>query len=161
MPKPHITGLFTLRRSSGSGFRLARSFRYAPQLRWGTFPRFPPPTFLRLLKLLRSFFIAAAKTSYTAGRYTTFFSPLDNSRAPWTAHGVTIKPPVIFMLLCKNLSGICPEFCSMLQFFRGVLRILHRILRNTHRRQKINFFSKNIFFRLTLTLEEALYFNHG
>jgi hypothetical protein len=39
--KLRITGLFMLRRSSGSGFRSPRSFRYAP------LPRLTTPTFLQ------------------------------------------------------------------------------------------------------------------
>jgi hypothetical protein len=45
----------------GSGFRVARSFRYAP------FPRHTPPTFLQPWSLLRKALIRAAKTSHTAG----------------------------------------------------------------------------------------------
>jgi hypothetical protein len=45
----------------GSGFRRARSLRYAP------FPRQPPPTFLQPWSLLRKAPIRAAKTSPTAG----------------------------------------------------------------------------------------------
>jgi hypothetical protein len=60
-PKLHITGLYAFRAFGAPGFRLARSFRYAP------FPRQPPPTFLQPWTLLRKALIRAAKTSHTAG----------------------------------------------------------------------------------------------
>jgi hypothetical protein len=44
----------------GSGFRVARSFRYAP------FPRHTPPTFYQPWSLLRKALIRAGKTSPTA-----------------------------------------------------------------------------------------------
>jgi hypothetical protein len=45
----------------GSGFRVARSLRFAP------FPRHTPPTFCQPWSLLRKALIRAGKTSSTAG----------------------------------------------------------------------------------------------
>jgi hypothetical protein len=55
--KRRITGLFTLRRSSGSASATARSFRYAP------FPRRCSGTVCRPWSLLRKALIRAAKPS--------------------------------------------------------------------------------------------------
>jgi hypothetical protein len=62
----HITGLFTLRRSSGSGYVLARSFRYA------SFPRQNSATFLQPWVLLRKPLFGLQKRRKQPERYTPF-----------------------------------------------------------------------------------------
>jgi hypothetical protein len=55
-----ITGLYMLRRPlGGSGFRLARSFRFA------SFPRQPPPTFLQALETCGFLYWACKNVIYS------------------------------------------------------------------------------------------------
>jgi hypothetical protein len=59
MQNRHITGLYMLRRRWRLGFRVARSFRYAP------FPHHTPPTFLQALETYGFLYRACKNVIYS------------------------------------------------------------------------------------------------
>jgi hypothetical protein len=64
----------------GSGFRVARSFRFA------SFSRHTPPTFLQALETY-GFLIRAGKTSYTAGTLCEIKTQIFEKMACAAVHG--------------------------------------------------------------------------